>query len=350
MLDSGDSSDTIDTGDTLDTLDTGDTTSADTTGTTSTPPDTTPAAHGGLESAGTSMDTASSVDTGTHSGKSGTEGISTLDTKGADLNAIVNAESFEALATQAKNNAVEHAKNNSNAERQAELNVIRDTPNNARLADNRNSNALGGHSMDTGAIVCRNGLTNAQAAHVAQHEFTHKTSFQGSRVTETESSTINERVSGIHVLVRETSKATGETTVKADSNRSLNEGFTERETLSTEVETYGKVTDCGLKCYTQNMDYASQLESLVGRETVTDAYYNGNLEALSSAVNQLAKDETAWTNLTEKLDTLCVSTEGKTPEELAAIENAKIELDTLMARMAENKAQIEAAKQNGGKS
>ena len=305
------------------------------------------------ESSGGPMDAPSSggpMDAAASAGKGGVEGLSgSLDTKGADVNAPADGKTFEALATQAKNNAVDHAKSNSSPERQAELEAIKDAPNNARLADTARPGLLGGHSLDNGSIVCKNGLTNAQAAHVAQHEFTHKTSFQDSRVTETETATITERTSGIRSLVRETSKSTGETTVKSDVNRSLNEGITEREALATEVEAYGKVTDCGLKCYTGNMDYAAQLEALVGRETVTDAYYNGNLENLTNAVNNLAKDEAAWTSLNEKLDALCASREGKTAEELAEIENTKSELDALMARMAENKAQIEAATKNGGK-
>ena len=348
MLDSGDSVDTDNTTDTSDTGGTNDSGAVSDAGSTSDTPttDTTDSpvsSPGGLESSTTVTDTGGSSD------KGGTETTATLDTKGADLNAVATEKSFDALATQAKNNAVDHAARNSSPERQAELAAIKDAPNNARLADTPKPNALGGHSMDTGTIVCKNGLTNVQAAHVAQHEFTHKTSFQDSRVTETETSTISEKISGIHSLVRETSKTTGETTVKSDSNRALNEGFTERETLATEVETYGKVTDCGLMCYTQNMDYAAQLEALVGRDTVTAAYYSGELEGLTNAVNQLAKDESAWTSLNEKLDALCSSKEGKTAEELAEIENTKSELDALMARMAENKAQIEAAKTNGGK-
>lgn len=333
MLDSGDSGETFDAGTT-------DTHIADAGRETA---DTGPLrdAHAPADtSAGPSLEaSAATVDTGT---------TPTPDTGGAGLQDTATPQSFDTLATQAKHNAVDHAIRNSVPGRQAELEALRNEPNNARLGPTHSPKALGSHNMETGEIVCRNGLTNAQAAHVAQHEFTHKASFQDLRTTETADTIQTEKTSGIHTVVRETNKATGEITTVRDSYRSLNEGFTERETLATEKEVYGQVTSCGLKCYSLNMDYAAQLETLVGRDTVTAAYYSGDLKGMTDAVNRLAQDETAWNSLNEKLDALCNPKDNLTPQELGQLVCTRMELDTLMAQMAQNKAQLEAAKQNGG--
>ena len=266
-----------------------------------------------------------------------------------DSNGRVTEESFPTVAKNGRIVAVDHAKRSA-PERAEELEALKTEPLNAKLEPAKENQTgrvqpLGHRSPKTGTVYCRDDVTNRTAEHVTTHEFTHAASYQKTETLETDLQSITAQISGIRANVESLNKQTGEVE-KSTYNRALNEGITEKATLEAEMEAYGYQPGASLKCYGPNMDYASQLESLVGKETVNDAYYNGNLKSLSSAVNELAQNESAWSSLNKQLDTVCSAVDPKnlTEEQRQAIDQAKQQLDELFAQMSKTKADLEKQK------
>lgn len=263
----------------------------------------------------------------------------------------VTEDSLKTIDHNAKIVAVDHAKRAA-PDRTGELDAILAAPSKAQIG-NTGPRVAGSRSMETGEITINKDLTNAMAEHTARHEHTHEASFQKSETVETDTQKVDVMISGIHSMVTLTDKTEGGKIETLDHHRALNEGITERETLAAEKEVYGFEKGKEFHCYSTNVDYTAQLADLVGNETIQDAYYNGNLAHLSAAVNDLAKDEEAFTTLSARLDEACKGYDmnNLTPEQQEAarqsIENARTELDTLLARMAQTKAEIEDAKNNG---
>lgn len=84
-----------------------------------------------------------------------------------------------------------------------------------------------------------------------------------------------------------------------DANRRLNEGITEMYTLR-EIMDRGEVP--GLQSYTKEVGWAMQLEECVGAETLSRAYFGGDLDGLRSAVNELGEDDSTWDGLSSGMD------------------------------------------------
>ena len=260
----------------------------------------------------------------------------------------VTEESLQTIDHNAKIVAVEHAKRSA-PDRTEALDRMLAEPSKAHVGA-MSSRVAGSRNMESGEIMINRELSNKAAEHSDLHEHMHEASYQRSDIVETETQKIEATISGIHSLVTLTDKTDSGKIETHDFHRALNEGITEWETLAAEREVYGFEKGKEFHCYSTNVDYASQLADIIGDETIRDAYYNGNLERMSTAVNDLAKDETAFKALSAKLDDACKGYDMSqlTPEQQEAtkksIEAAKTELDSLLARMAQTKAEIDEMK------
>lgn len=200
----------------------------------------------------------------------------------------------------------------------------------------------GGHSMESQDIYINRDLINEAARHTENHEKMHSVSKQGFQQLETDSQLITVRTSGIHALVTEENKDTGEI-IKSDYHRALNEGLTERYTLQMEREAYGTRIECGAHAYTDNMEYASALFDIAGEQAVDNAYFNGELAPLSQQINDLLGNEHAFSEFSKNVDLACQPIDYKmAPEDVQrAVEQrneAKADLNQMLFEIARAQA------------
>lgn len=199
----------------------------------------------------------------------------------------------------------------------------------------------GGHSMDTQQIYVNDVLINEAAHHTLDHEHMHNVSKQGYQHFETDTQEITVKTSGIHAVVENINKESGEIE-KSDYHRALNEGLTERYTLQMEREMYGDEVDCGVRAYTENMTYASALFDVAGEQVVDNAYFNGELGPLSQQMNDMLGDNEAWSEFSRNVDIVCAPIDhSMSPEDIEKAVEQKTEarenLDQILLEIAKVK-------------
>jgi hypothetical protein len=197
-----------------------------------------------------------------------------------------------------------------------------------------NPNILGTHELGTDRISISDLATNRAADHVLVHEYTHASSFQKSSSLETSETKMSVERSGILSVVKEMNKASGEMTIK-DYHRAANEGITESRALMAE-KAAGR--EASLASYSTNRTYMSQLEKIVGNNTIDNAYYNGDVKGISDRMDALSLSPNAWSRFSCNLDVVC--SPYSTEAERSA---AKTALDDAIREMAERKAEVEQA-------
>lgn len=179
---------------------------------------------------------------------------------------------------------------------------------NAHLEKSSNlpRNAIGTHNINTGEIKVDDALTEKAALHVSNHEYMHESSYSEKSVSETESQKTETKVSGIFEITDVTDKNTGETS-KTEFGRSLNEGITESRTLEMEKEAG---IETGVSTYSTEREYTAALESIVGKDSINSAYYDGYRETLAERCNELGKNENTWNDINSLMDKIS-ETKGK---------------------------------------
>ena len=200
----------------------------------------------------------------------------------------------------------------------------------------------GGHSMETQDVYISNELINEGARHTTNHELMHRSSNQSQQYMETETQEFTIKTSGIHALVETVNKGTNEITLN-DYHRALNEGLTERYTLQMEREAYGDELECGIRAYTENMEYAATLFDIVGEQSVDNAYFNGELAPLSQQMNELLGNDHGFSEFSKNVDIACSPIDYSMPYEEVqkALEQkveAKEKIDQMLLEIAKANA------------
>ncbi len=249
----------------------------------------------------------------------------------------ITSDRFNTIATQSKALSYEYAAKHC-PDRANELSAkANQEVTNARLdkASNFEKNAVGAHSITTGEIRTSDVLTEKATEHTLNHEFMHSASYQSKEHSENEKEAVDKQTSGIRDHVTVVDKDSG-TKVEFNTNRSLNEALTESYTLRAEKEAN---YESGIASYSTGRAYAATLESLAGKETVSEAYFNGQRETLEDRCNTLGKDENTWSDINSLLDIITSPRENNNPEMQQAKKDAQNELDTIFETM--NRSRME---------
>ena len=196
---------------------------------------------------------------------------------------------------------------------------------------------LGTHNPETHEITVSDEISQKDAMHTSVHEKVHETSYQSQSLEQTENGKYVKTVqSGIRI---------NETTYDKDSsvlerevkNRAFNEGITENYTFRAEKE--AGLPESELNCYSNARSNAAKIESVVGKDTLAEAYYNGS-STLEQAVNELGKSPNTWSELNRNMDLATYSQDTVTRVE------AQRNIDTIINTMNNTKLEMEAAKEN----
>lgn len=249
----------------------------------------------------------------------------------------ITSEKFDTIATQSKSLSYEYAAAHC-PDRANELSAkANQEVTNARLdkASNFKKDVCGTHSMRTGEIRTSDLLTEKATEHTLNHEFMHSASYQSKEYSENDKESVEKLTSGIrdHVTVVDKTDCTK---IEYDTNRSLNEGLTENYTLRAEKEAN---FESGVSAYSTSRAYASTLESIAGNENVSEAYFNGQREALEDRCNTLGKDENTWSDINSLLDIITSPQENNSPERQQAKKDAQNELENIFETM--NRSRME---------
>lgn len=139
--------------------------------------------------------------------------------------------------------------------------------------------------------------------HVVTHEATHDLSFHYESVE----AGIDNRENTVCITKEYKGLRCDETVSQVDGPErqvfkrgyGLNEGVTEAYTVR-ELTKRGEAVP--IKAYSSQHRWALKLESLVGADTLADAFYRGRLGELQQKVNELGKNNNCWDLLSNKID------------------------------------------------
>lgn len=173
--------------------------------------------------------------------------------------------------------------------------------------------------------------SEAQMERTTKHETNHFASFNRELVVPDEKGHTVHRTSGVRQHSYFHSKEGIEVTL-ANKNRAMNEGITTLYTTQQlEAIDPAKGAEAARSTgYIHAMELTQEMEAIVGKDVMADAYYGGNLGALESRVDQLG-GEKAFENLSRCMDTV---TYTEDPAERAA---AMREAQDILATMSERK-------------
>lgn len=150
-------------------------------------------------------------------------------------------------------------------------------------------------------------LSEAQMERTTKHETNHFASFNREIIVPGEKGYTVYRTSG----VRQSScfhPTHGQEVTLSSKNRGMNEGFTTMYTnQQLEAIDPQKAAEAARQTgYSHATELSQELERIVGKEAVAQAYYGGNTAALEGKVNELG-GEKAFENLSRCMDTVTYS-------------------------------------------
>lgn len=173
-------------------------------------------------------------------------------------------------------------------------------------------------------------INEAQMERTTKHETNHFTSFNHEIIVPGEKGYTVYKTSG----VRQASyfhPTQGQEVPISSKNRGLNEGITTMYTnQQLEAIDPAKATEAARQNgYAHATELSQELESLVGKEAIAQAYYGGNIVGLERKVNELG-GEKAFENLSRCMDTVTYSKDYA--ERMSAMREAQDILATMSER------------------
>lgn len=174
-------------------------------------------------------------------------------------------------------------------------------------------------------------INETQMERTTRHETQHFSSFNREIIVPGEKGYTVYKTSG----VRQASyfhPAQGREIPISSKNRGLNEGITTMYTnQQLEAIDPAKATEAARQNgYAHATELSQELENLVGRETIAQAYYSGNLAGLNAKVNELG-GEKAFETLSRCMDTVTYSKDYA--ERMYAMREAQDILATMRERL-----------------
>lgn len=245
----------------------------------------------------------------------------------------VTPDTFEGISQRARSTAFNYAGEHC-PDRKGEFESRgRETATNAHLSEMPSENILGYHTTDTNEVYVSDELTEKAAMHTALHEYTHEASYREktSEYSEKDHTITESRRSGLSIYSHVYSSDTGNLIESESKNVGLNEGITEEYTLRASYQ--NGIETGGVEAYSTNREYATEIESMVGSDIVSDAYYNGMSDELADRINELGKDENTWSDINRCLDTINEQYTNPTAEQIAEKNAAFEELNGIIDRM-----------------
>lgn len=245
----------------------------------------------------------------------------------------VTQDSFEGISQSARFTAFSYAAEQC-PERQNEFDCRgMEKVSNAHLSEMPYENILGYHTTDTNEVYVSDKLTEKAAMHTAIHEYTHEASYRDktSEFSEKDHTITENRRSGLSIHSHVYSSDTGNLIESKSRNVGLNEGVTEEYTLRASYQ--NGIETGGVEAYSTNREYATEIESMVGADMISEAYYNGMSEELAERVNELGRDENTWSDINRCLDTINEQYTNPTAEQIAEKDAAFEELNGIIDRM-----------------
>lgn len=173
-------------------------------------------------------------------------------------------------------------------------------------------------------------INETQMERTTKHETNHFTSFNREIIVPGEKGYTVYKTSG----VRQASyfhPTQGQEVPVSSKNRGLNEGITTMYT-NQQLEAIDpvKATEAARQNgYAHATELSQELESLVGKEAIAQAYYGGNIAGLEAKVNELG-GEKAFENLSRCMDTVTYSKDYA--ERMSAMREAQDILATMSER------------------
>lgn len=175
--------------------------------------------------------------------------------------------------------------------------------------DERHAHVIGMRDMKDGKIQLRDNDIES-LKHTSTHETMHDLSFQNAehnvdtfRTEKGDTISVSEtrQTSGIHVYENKKYIQNGEIKRVEENqlNRYLNEGITEKNTIS---EMLKRGENPSVESYTQEVNWAINLEEKVGKDLIDDAYYGGNIDQLKDRVDSMSSSGNAWEELNQNID------------------------------------------------
>lgn len=190
-----------------------------------------------------------------------------------------------------------------------------------------------GHCDPEGIIYIKD-LSREGIEHVSTHETMHLCSHRNDYINE-----IDERVieTGLrHQRIAES----GNGGHIEDSNRAINEGFTEMYTLKelrNQREMDGREVQDSLLAYRESQQWASRMEYLLGKDVVKDAYYGEGYENMVKEFNRLnGGNPNAWSEFSRDVDIVEYHRIYNRYDQVY-VDEAKVRLNKQIARMYLNK-------------
>lgn len=175
----------------------------------------------------------------------------------------------------------------------------------------RRDSIIGFHEVESHEVALRDSDDPDELLHVTTHETMHSLSFQKSLYeqkngTWSDIETLDFEQQKVRSGVREITyrndkvdKDHSERIRVQDANLGLNEGMTELYTLR---ELLRRGEEPGLSAYTEQVNWAAQLEQCVGEDTMAKAYFGGALDELGNKVDELLGSSGSWDQLSFMID------------------------------------------------
>lgn len=173
-------------------------------------------------------------------------------------------------------------------------------------------------------------INETQLERTTKHETNHFASFNREIIVPGEKGYTVHKTSG----VRQSSyfhPSQGQEVPISSKNRGMNEGITTMYTnQQLEAMDPAKAAEAARQTgYAHATELSQELENIVGKETIAQAYYGGNISSLESKVNELG-GEKAFENLSRCMDKVTYTTDPS--ERMSAMREAQDILATMSER------------------
>lgn len=177
-------------------------------------------------------------------------------------------------------------------------------------------------------------MTYGQMERTTAHETQHFASYNNEIWVPdplNHSATIYSRT-GLRETTMVQNQETGKVTVTGSKGQGLNEGMTNvyAHDKVAEINPDNALENERNGSYPEATAMARELQTLVGKETMAEAYYGGNKEDLAQKVNEMARDETAFDRMQNAFDMAAYGDE-------ASQERGVREIQSILATMYGNK-------------